>query len=387
MTDREPEVLYLDMWAGERIQEMKLAGIRRFADIRCWRVCVVPEARSRSDQVRTLLATKRPLGCIVECSASHNSLLPNIFRGVPTVWLDCGRRFCGGRVPMVVHQGELTTKVAFRELASNRPEAYAIVDYSEPRDWARIRRQTFRALVAATGRKCSTFTCRAESAETRRARMAAFLAKLPRHTAVFAVNDETAFEVIAACRQIGKAIPSDMTLVGVDNCESACESSAPTLTSVQVDFERAGYRAAQLLDALVTQRAPEERRLMFGPVLTVRRESTRGFGRREPRMLSAVELIRREACNGLTAAQVLRHVSGSHRLVELRFREMMGHSILDEILSVRLERVCFLLAQTDTPIGAISSLCGFRSAIALSKLFHRRFGMSLLAWRRVNSVT
>jgi len=24
-------VLYLDMWVGERIQEMKLAGIRRFA--------------------------------------------------------------------------------------------------------------------------------------------------------------------------------------------------------------------------------------------------------------------------------------------------------------------------------------------------------------------
>jgi transcriptional regulator GlxA family with amidase domain len=68
----------------------------------------------------------------------------------------------------------------------------------------------------------------------------------------------------------------------------------------------------------------------------------------------------------------------------MRFREAMGHSILDEILSVRLERVCHLLSSTDTPIGAMASFCGFRSDIALSKPFHRRYGMSLLAWRRQN---
>ena len=33
MSDGCSEILYLDMWTGERIQEMKLAGIRRFAKI------------------------------------------------------------------------------------------------------------------------------------------------------------------------------------------------------------------------------------------------------------------------------------------------------------------------------------------------------------------
>ena len=62
----------------------------------------------------------------------------------------------------------------------------------------------------------------------------------------------------------------------------------------------------------------------------------------------------------------------------------MGHSVLDEILGVRLEQVCHLLSGTDTPIGAIAAFCGFKSDIALSTLLRRRFGMSLLAWRRQN---
>ncbi|MBR4722100.1 MAG: helix-turn-helix transcriptional regulator, partial [Muribaculaceae bacterium] len=122
----------------------------------------------------------------------------------------------------------------------------------------------------------------------------------------------------------------------------------------------------------------------FGPLMVVRRESTRGFGRREPRVFPVVELIRREALNGLTAREAISGITGSRRLFEMHFREAMGHSVLDEILSVRLEHVCHLLAQTDTPIGAMASLVGFGSDIALSKLFRRRFGTSLLAWRKAN---
>ena len=386
MNNDKSEILYLDVWVGERIQEMKLAGIRRFAEMRGWRVRAVPESESRPDAVRALLAKRRPLGCIVECSASHDDLKPGLFRGIPTVWLDCRRNFCGGKVPMVVHDGEATTYAAFHELAINRPSAFAVVGYAEVRDWSRLRERKFRALVAEKGMRCASFTCRKESVDARRARLAAFVAKLPRHAAVFAVNDNTAVEVLAASRAVGKTIPADLTLLGIDNLESVCESSEPCLSSVQIDFEQAGYRAAQRLDALIAGRdGGAGERLMFGPLLAVRRESTRGFGRRESRILAAVELIRREACNGLTAAEVVTRLCGSRRLSELRFREMMGHSILDEILNVRLERVCHLLAHTETPIGAIAAFCGFRSDIALSKLFHRRFGMSLLAWRKTNA--
>jgi len=80
-------------------------------------------------------------------------------------------------------------------------------------------------------------------------------------------------------------------------------------------------------------------RISVMPLMTVRRESTRGCVRYEPRVLKVLELIRREACNGLRARDVVKTMCGSRRLAELRFRETFGHSILDEINSVRMDRV------------------------------------------------
>ena len=95
-------------------------------------------------------------------------------------------------------------------------------------------------------------------------------------------------------------------------------------------------------------------------------------------------MIRREACDGLTAAQLAARFAGTRRLFDLRFREATGHSVLDEILHVRLERAFTLLAETDTAIGAIYAFCGFRSDRALDSLFRARFGMSLREWRKRN---
>ena len=377
-------ILYVDMWVGERIQEMKLAGIRRYAAMRGWDVNVLSEDESRPPLLTKAILDANPAGCIVEGSGAHTDLPPRIFGRTPIVYLDCARNLYGGRVPKVLHDGEATTRMAFRELSSNRPLAYSVVGYRWMRPWSSIRERLFRALVKESGRKCLSFARRNESSAARAARLAEWVGNLPLKTAVFAVNDDTAAEVVAACCSRGKRIPTDMTLLGVDNLEEVCEKSEPQISSIQIDFERAGYRAAKMLDCLMSGRGKCVAEDRFGPMMVVRRESTRGFGRREARILPVVELIRREACNGLTARDAMNGVKGSRRLFEMRFREAMGHSVLDEILSVRLEHVCHLLSRTDTPIGAIASFCGFKSDIALSKLFHRRFGTSLLAWRKTN---
>jgi transcriptional regulator GlxA family with amidase domain len=117
-------------------------------------------------------------------------------------------------------------------------------------------------------------------------------------------------------------------------------------------------------------------------LLVERRVSTRGRGRREPYILKAVETIRAKACDGLTAAKLASRFSGSRHLFEMRFREAMGHSVLEEILQVRLERVLELLARRDVPIGAIATFCGFRTDGELRKLFLSRFHVSMREWRR-----
>ena len=378
-------VLYLDMWIGERIQERKLAGIRRFARTAGWDVVPVDEVSSRPTPLRRLLDSVRPVGVIIECSAARTDLPPSLFGEVPVVYLDCQRGQYGRAVTCVVHDVTLTVRTVFRELASNRPVGYAFVGYRNRRAWSDARARAFRTLVRGAGKVCRTFAWKAEDAEMRATRLAAWVAGLPPKTAVFAANDETAREVARAAELVHRAIPRTLTLLGVDNLEAVCLGERPTLSSIQVDFERAGYLAASLLNEALLTHDRHGAVATFGVLMTLRRESTRGYGRREPRILDAMGLIRARACDGLTAREVVALIGGSRRLAELRFREAAGHSILDEIETTRLERVMQLLRDQSVSLPVVIAQSGYSTAAALRKAFRLRTGKSLLAWRAANA--
>ena len=116
--------------------------------------------------------------------------------------------------------------------------------------------KAFRAEVAKTGLACRVFrenkwTVAKESVDYFRP----ILAALPRHTAIYAVNDPIARRIAAAANAANLRIPQDLTLLGTDNNPDFCETSRPTLSSIQLDFERMGYLAAALLAKRMTDRA------------------------------------------------------------------------------------------------------------------------------------
>ena len=115
---------------------------------------------------------------------------------------------------------------------------------------------------------------------------------------------------------------------------------------MKIDFELSGYLAARMLAERLRGAATPLPPASYGPLLVDRRESTRGRGRRDPHILRAVEIIRREACDGLGAAALAARVPGSRKHFERRFREAMGHSVLAEILDVRLDLALLALQTT-----------------------------------------
>ena len=127
--------------------------------------------------------------------------------------------------------------------------------------------------------------------------------------------------------------------------------------------------------------SPTIRKRSRKAVARIATNKTSGSGRREKFVLEAVEAIRREASNGLTPESLIGRFRCSRRLFEIWFRETMGHSVLDEIRHVRLEKACALLVKTDTAIGAIAGLCGYNSDIALKFAFRKATGMSMREWR------
>ncbi len=391
-----PRILYLGVLDDTPVQDMKLAGVRRYAGARGWEVVTIPLADARPGRVQSLLRQFRPIGCIVECFGNVSPLKPTLFGRLPVVWMDfpSGLESLSGVDPRcglsaVSVDEEAVARAALRELSATRPESFAAVEFRRtlgrvPSRWSRFRAETFRSLAAAEGRSCAIFEDRiGETQNARATRLADWLAARPRPCGVFAVNDGVASEIRDACRSARLHIPRHISILGVDNDTAFCEAADPTLSSIQMDFERAGYVSARMLAASFASpwRGGGE---TIVPLMVVRRKSTSGRGRHEPRILEAVEMIRREACDGLTAAALAARFPGSRRLFELRFREAMGHSVLDEILHVRLEKAFTLLAQTDTAIGAIADFCGFRSHWALDYLFRTRFKMSMSEWRKRN---
>jgi len=97
-----------------------------------------------------------------------------------------------------------------------------------------------------------------------------------------------------------------------------------------------------------------------------------------------LELIRNEACSGLTADKVARRFPYSRRLADIRFRQATGHSILEEIHNVQLERAKQILLESDRQIKSISDFCGFQNPNSLRKFFKRETGMTLSEWKNKN---
>ena len=401
-----PTIFYLSVYPKMRVCGLIHDGVCRYAASRKWCVEFLSWKEALAGRIAELVRSCRPLGFVVECGDIPCTLPVTLFSGLPAVFVNHASAPRGKRFASIPIDNEAIARAAFDELAKCCPTAYAVVDFRLTRGrWPVIRVKAFKAAVAKAGAKCLSFSFKHPmDADIARetGRLAEWLAHLPRRTAVFAVNDETSADVVEAARMARLRIPQDLTLLGVDNNPAICDVSKPTLSSIQVDFENAGFLAAKMLGDFWATKDSKKRKgfensasfvagkmkteVSVGPLLAVRRESTRGHGRREPNILAAVELIRRKACDGLTAAQLISHCPGSRWLFELRFREAMGHSVLDEILHVRLEKACTLLAATDTSIDAIADFCGFGSGRALRDHFRSHMKMSMREFRDRNRI-
>ncbi len=378
-----PVVLFLNDTGKDPTKRLKLAGVRRYAVAAGWNVIAIPQEKSGSKSIPDLLGRYHPVGCVCDEDSTPTRATPRLFGDVPVVFANGYGSLYVGPAGRICVDNAAVARAAFRELSAGNPKAFAVVGESSSPEWSVIRLKAFRAEASKTGLPCRVL--RENKWKVEEESVAYFLpilAALPRHTAIYAVNDPIARRIADAANAAGLRIPQDLTLLGTDNNSDWCEGSSPTLSSIQLDFERMGYLAASLLAARMKRSDGGD--ATIGPMLAVRRKSTGGRGRMEPHILEAVEIIRREACDGLTVAELAARLPGSRRLLDLRFREAMGHSVHEEIQQVRLERVFDLLRRPGTPIGTIADLSGF-ALHQLDKVFRTRFGCSLRTWRQRNA--
>lgn len=311
--------------------------------------------------------------------------------GIPCVLTDSVsddemRQYRIGNIPVVSKDSHAIGKLAADHFLSRHFSNFAFVPDPHVRPWSRERCDGFRHTLKLAGFDCAVYC--PPRANTHRSwlreqpSLIRFLNALPKPAAVFATNDLRARQVMDACTEAGICVPTQISVLGVDNDECICETCQPMLSSISTGSERRGYEAARILGELMTGRKVRSRPLQQEPESIVERDST-AYGTLHNALLAkAYFFIHEEALRrNISVSDVVEAMHCSRRYAELLFHEQMGVGIKDEIDRVRFNRVKELLLTTNQTTAEIAALCLFPSEAALYAQFHRRYGLSMRKFR------
>ena len=256
--------------------------------------------------------------------------------------------------------------------------SFAFVHGQDMQYWSVERAKAFAGALRSEGKSCCVHTPGPKAPP-----LVGFLKELPKPAAVMCACDRRSIDVLDACKVAGLSVPGEVAILGVDNDGFYCEYSNPTLSSVEVDFEGEGYRAAAELDRLLSSRRPlAAETVRLAPKAVVVRRSTQGPVPASDLIERALAFIRANYTGRITADDVAVTLDVSRRLLDLRFRQLQNTTVGETILTLRLAKVEKLLATTELKIGLIAQAAGFVSANYLTQVFKQRHGLSMRDWRK-----
>jgi LacI family transcriptional regulator len=235
------------------------------------------------------------------------------------------------------------------------------------------------------------FSCRVYEPTRRRSRAtweheqedaAQWVRSLPKPVAVLACHDMRGLQVLDACRRMDVPVPEEVAVLGVDNDVVLCELADPPLSSVDQHLQRMGYEAAALLDRLMGGEAPAEQVVRVKPVGIAVRQSTDIVAIEDVAVARALRFIRLQACDHIEVDEVAAQAGISRRGLERRFRALVGHTPLEEIHRVQLDRIKHMLMDTDAKLASIVQKAGFQHLGHMSSFFKAKVGMTLGQYRK-----
>jgi LacI family transcriptional regulator len=209
-----------------------------------------------------------------------------------------------------------------------------------------------------------------------------WICSLPKPIGVMACNDDRGLQVLEACRAASVIVPLEVAVVGVDNDELLCELASPPLSSVALNAEAGGYRAAELLDKLMKGQIAQPERLVVEPLYVVQRRSTESSAVDDPDIATALNTIHAFATKPITIDEIVDQLSVSRRMFEIRFRKAVGRTPHQELRRVRLLRAQQMLLETDNSIADVALAAGFCSPAHLAHVFQKDLQRTPAQYRR-----
>ena len=241
------------------------------------------------------------------------------------------------------------------------------------------RKRGFRKALARHGYACRSFD-RADDG----AALTQWLRSLPKPAGILAGHDRAAKAVLEACLRSGLKVPEKASVLGIDNDVLLCESAHPSLSSIHIDPESLGFAAASALARHFRRRTAgtQGRQIVSTRIKVVERDSTHHVAPAAHLIEKAVAYIDAHKESAIAVKDVVAHLGVSRRLIDLRFRQYAGETVLQAITRARLDAASARIAKSSGSISQAIRPLDFPDVSWFSALFKRRFGLSPAAWRR-----
>lgn len=263
---------------------------------------------------------------------------------------------------------------------------YAYVCSDNPKESAHSceREKAFRSAAENAGFTCQIYRFRRQTSPrpqmSKLHPLSKWLSGLPKPCAVMTYSDDIALLTIDACHYAHLAVPEQIQIIGVDNDLAICENAQPEITSIWPDFYEAGRRAAEILHKIILNGRPAKAiTLKYGVRAIVERTSTvdlRGGGR----LVSlANSYLRQNFRSRLSISDLAKSLNVSRRLLEIRYREIMGRTVHEEWSRLRLEEAKRLLSAR-LPVESVFERCGFSTVAAFRKAFKSHCEVNPSEW-------
>ncbi len=189
--------------------------------------------------------------------------------------------------------------------------------------------------------------------------LARWLRKLPLPTGIFACYDIQAQKILEICRELDIAVPEEIAVLGVDNDRLLCELADPPLSSVICNTYRTGFEAAALLDRMMRGEQVDAAPILVAPQGIQTRQSTDILAIEDADVAAALRYLRENALQGINVADVVRQAPLSRRVLESRFKKILGRSPHEELTRLKLDRIKELLTGTELSLSEIARRTGF----------------------------
>ena len=289
-------------------------------------------------------------------------------------------------LPCILTDDAAIGKMAAEHFLDRGFRQLAYCGFSNMPPWCQRRRDGFSKRASEAGHKAYIYKPakfpEGYSLEKEQEYIGQWLKKLPKPVGLMACNDDRGRQVTEACKTTGLKVPEEIAIIGVDNDELVCEMSNPPLSSIALNVQKGGYKAAALLDKMMSDNMVTDEELVIQPTHITMRRSSDILAIEDPEVVVAVQFIRQHAKNPIHVSDVV-HASGlSRRCLEQRFRKALGRSIHAEIGRCRIEQIAQMLVQTNLAISEIAAALGYSGIEKISRYFRREKGMSPLAYRK-----